>query len=38
MGRPRTGKSLFLRYLFALLSEDYELAIRASEQILDNGG
>jgi len=27
MGRPRTGKSLFLRYLFALLSEDYELAI-----------
>ena len=38
MGRPRTGKSLFLSYLFALLSEDYELAIRASEQILDNGG
>jgi len=38
MGRPRTGKSLFLRYLFALLSVDYELAMRASEQILDNGG
>ena len=38
MGRPRTGKSLFLRYLFALLSEDYELAMRTSEQILDNGG
>jgi hypothetical protein len=38
MGRPRTGKSLFLRYLFALLSEDYELAVRTSEQILDNGG
>ena len=38
MGRPRTGKSLFLRYLFALFSEDYELAMRTSEQILDNGG
>jgi hypothetical protein len=38
MGRPRTGKSLFLRYLFALLSEDYELAMRTSEQILDDGG
>jgi hypothetical protein len=38
MGRPRTGKSLFLRYLFALLSEDYELAMHTSEQILDNGG
>jgi len=38
MGRPGTGKSLFLRYLFALFSEDYELAMRASEQILDNGG
>jgi len=38
MGRPRTGKSLFLRYLFALLSVDYELAMRTSEQILDNGG
>jgi hypothetical protein len=38
MGRPRTGKSLFLRYLFALLSEDYELAMCTSEQILDNGG
>ncbi|MFZ8838692.1 MAG: hypothetical protein ACO2PM_07095 [Pyrobaculum sp.] len=38
MGRPRTGKSLFLRYLFALLTEDYELAMRTSEQILDNGG
>ena len=38
MGRSRTGKSLFLRYLFALLSEDYELAMRTSEQILGNGG
>jgi len=38
MGRPRTGKSLFLRYLFALFSEDYELAMRTSEQILDIGG
>jgi hypothetical protein len=38
MGRPRTGKSLFLRYLFALFSEDYELAMRTSEQILDDGG
>jgi hypothetical protein len=38
MGRPRTGKSLFLRYLFALFSVDYELAMRASEKILDNGG
>jgi len=38
MGRPRAGKSLFLRYLFALFSEDYELAMRTSEQILDNGG
>jgi hypothetical protein len=38
MGRPRSGKSLFLRYLFALLTRDVELAMRASEQILDNGG
>ena len=38
MGRPGTGKSLFLRYLFALLTEDYELAMRTSEQVLDNGG
>jgi hypothetical protein len=38
MGRPRSGKSLFLRYLFALISEDYELAMRTSEQILDDGG
>ena len=34
----RYWKSTFLRYLFALLSMDYELAIRTSEQVLSPGG
>lgn len=38
MGRPRSGKSLFLRYLFALLRGDHELAMRTSEEILEDGG
>jgi len=38
MGRPGSGKSLFLRYLFALLAEDRELAFDTSEEILKEGG
>ena len=38
MGRPRSGKSLFLRYLFALFTKDRELALHVSEGILKEGG
>jgi hypothetical protein len=34
----RYWKSAFLRYLFALLSMDYELAVRTSERVLSPGG
>jgi hypothetical protein len=34
----RYWKSTFLRYLFALLSMDYELAARTSERVLSPGG
>jgi hypothetical protein len=34
----RYWKSTFLRYLFALLSMDYELAVRTSERVLSPGG
>jgi hypothetical protein len=38
MGRPRSGKSLFLRYLFSLLVRDRELAEYVSSKILGPGG
>ena len=34
----RYWKSTFLRYLFALFSMDYELAVRTSERVLSPGG
>jgi hypothetical protein len=34
----RYWKSTFLRYLFALLTRDYELAVHTSEQVLSPGG
>jgi predicted ATPase len=38
MGRPRSGKSLFLRYLFSLFVKDRELAQFVSSEILEPGG
>ena len=38
MGRPGSGKSLFLRYLFSLLVNDRELAEYISNRILEPGG
>jgi hypothetical protein len=38
MGKPRSGKSLFLRYLFALFAEDQELAQFISNEVLEAGG
>ena len=38
MGRPRSGKSLFLRYLFSLFVKDRELAQSVSSEILEPGG
>jgi hypothetical protein len=38
MGRPRSGKSLFLRYLFSLFAKDRELAEFVSSEILEPGG
>jgi hypothetical protein len=38
MGRPKSGKSLFLRYLFSLFVKDRELAQFVSSEILEPGG
>jgi len=38
MGRPRSGKSLFLWYLFALLTKNYRIAELVSDKVLDEGG
>ncbi len=38
MGKPRSGKSLFLWYLFALLVDDRELAQFISNEVLETGG
>jgi energy-coupling factor transporter ATP-binding protein EcfA2 len=37
MGRPGSGKSLFLRYLFSLITRDKELAQFVSSEILEPG-
>jgi predicted ATPase len=38
MGRPKSGKSLFLLYLFSLFVKDRELAQFVSSEILEPGG